>query len=94
MRTPSSGTRSRLPARARPFPESPVPGAGRRETIENGETMKRRAVVTGMGCVSPNGIGREAFATALRSGRSGVGKVSLFDPEGLAVTIAAEVKDF
>jgi len=56
--------------------------------------MKRRAVVTGIGCVSPNGIGREAFASALRYGRSGVGKVSLFDPEGLAVTIAAEVKEF
>ena len=56
--------------------------------------MRRRAVVTGIGCVSPNGIGREAFASALRCGRSGVGKVSLFDPEGLAVTIAAEVKDF
>jgi 3-oxoacyl-[acyl-carrier-protein] synthase II len=56
--------------------------------------MNRRAVVTGIGCVSPNGIGREAFAAALRSGRSGVGKVSLFDPEGLAVTIAAEVKGF
>jgi 3-oxoacyl-[acyl-carrier-protein] synthase II len=56
--------------------------------------MKRRAVVTGIGCVSPNGIGREEFAAALRCGRSGVGKVSLFDPEGLAVTIAAEVKEF
>jgi len=56
--------------------------------------MNRRAVVTGIGCVSPNGIGREAFAAALRGGRSGVGKVSLFDPEGLAVTIAAEVKGF
>ena len=56
--------------------------------------MRRRAVVTGIGCVSPNGIGREAFAAALRCGQSGVGKVSLFDPEGLAVTIAAEVKDF
>jgi 3-oxoacyl-[acyl-carrier-protein] synthase II len=56
--------------------------------------MRRRAVITGIGCVSPNGIGRESFAAALRAGRSGVGKVSLFDPEGLAVTIAAEVKQF
>ena len=45
--------------------------------------MKRRAVVTGMGCVSPNGIGREAFATALRAAdrasersRSSIRKVS------------------
>jgi 3-oxoacyl-[acyl-carrier-protein] synthase II len=54
----------------------------------------KRAVVTGMGCVSPNGIGREKFAEAIRAGRSGVGKVSLFDPEGLPVTIAAEVRGF
>ena len=56
--------------------------------------MASRAVVTGIGCVSPNGGGRESFAAALRAGRSGVGKVSLFDPEGLPVTIAAEVRDF
>jgi 3-oxoacyl-(acyl-carrier-protein) synthase len=47
-----------------------------------------------MGCVSPNGLGRESFAEAIRAGRSGAGRVSLFDPEGLAVTIAAEVKGF
>jgi len=56
--------------------------------------VSHRAVVTGIGYVSPNGIGRERFALALKAGRSGIGKVSLFDPEGLAVTIAAEVKDF
>jgi len=56
--------------------------------------LTHRAVVTGIGCVSPNGLGRESFAGAIRAGRSGVGKVSLFDPEGLPVTIAAEVKGF
>ena len=53
-----------------------------------------RAVVTGIGCLSPNGAGRENFSRALREGRSGVARVSLFDPEGLPVTIAAEVKGF
>jgi 3-oxoacyl-[acyl-carrier-protein] synthase II len=55
---------------------------------------ERRVVITGIGCLSPNGNGREAFARALREGRSGVSRISLFDPEGLPATIAGEVKDF
>jgi 3-oxoacyl-[acyl-carrier-protein] synthase II len=54
----------------------------------------RRVVVTGIGCFSPNGNGREAYARALRQGESGVGRISLFDPEGLPATIAGELKDF
>ena len=50
--------------------------------------------MTGIGCLSPNGNGREAFARALREGRSGVGRISLFDPEGLPATIAGELKGF
>ena len=56
--------------------------------------MERRVAITGMGCLSPNGNGTEAFASALEAGRSGVGRISLFDPEGLGATIAGEVKDF
>jgi len=56
--------------------------------------MNHRAVVTGIGCVSPNGLGRENFAAALKAGCSGAGRVTLFDSEGLAVTIAAELKGF
>ena len=51
-------------------------------------------VVTGIGCLAPNGSGREAFARALAQGQSGIGRISLFDPEGLATTIAGEVKGF
>jgi 3-oxoacyl-[acyl-carrier-protein] synthase II len=54
----------------------------------------RRVVVTGIGCLSPNGNGREAFARALKRGESGVGRITLFDPEGLPATIAGELKDF
>src|SRR5688572_16169922 len=55
---------------------------------------ERRVVITGMGCLSPNGSGREAFAAALKRGESGVDRISLFDPEGLPVTIAGELKGF
>ena len=53
---------------------------------------ERRVAITGMGCLSPNGNGRDEYARALREGRSGVGRISLFDPEGLPATIAGEVK--
>src|SRR5215472_3773104 len=56
--------------------------------------MTRHAVITGIGCLSPNGNGRDAFARALKEGRSGIGRISLFDPEGLPATIAGELKGF
>lgn len=56
--------------------------------------MASRVVVTGIGAVSPNGIGREAFWEATRNGVSGVGRISRFDPAGFAVQVAGEVKDF
>jgi 3-oxoacyl-[acyl-carrier-protein] synthase II len=56
--------------------------------------MSRRVVVTGIGCLSPNGNGREAYARALKDGASGIGRISLFDPEGLPATIAGELKEF
>jgi 3-oxoacyl-[acyl-carrier-protein] synthase II len=55
---------------------------------------ERRVAITGIGCLSPNGSGREAYARALSEGASGVGRISLFDPEGLVATIAGEVKGF
>lgn len=56
--------------------------------------MKRRVVVTGMGAVSPNGIGREAFWSATRNGVSGVRRISRFDPTGYLVQVAGEVAGF
>jgi 3-oxoacyl-[acyl-carrier-protein] synthase II len=53
--------------------------------------MSRRVAVTGIGAVSPNGIGREAFWGATRKGASGVRRITRFDPTGLAVQIAGEV---
>ncbi len=54
----------------------------------------RRVVVTGLGVVSPNGIGKEAFWSACVNGISGVGPIRSFDASGHPVRIAAEVSDF
>src|SRR5216684_2331660 len=56
--------------------------------------MKRRVVVTGIGAVSPNGIGREKFWEATRNGVSGVRNITRFDASGYAVQVAGEVVDF
>jgi 3-oxoacyl-[acyl-carrier-protein] synthase II len=55
--------------------------------------MTRRIVITGIGAISPNGIGRECFWTATRNGRSGVRRISRFDPTGFQVQVAGEVPD-
>ncbi len=56
--------------------------------------MNRRVVITGIGAVSPNGIGREAFWEATRNGRSGVRRISRFDASQYAVQVAGEVVGF
>ncbi len=56
--------------------------------------VKRRVVITGMGAVSPNGVGNRAFAEGILQGRSGVGRISRFDPSEISVQIAGEVRDF
>ena len=56
--------------------------------------MASRVVVTGMGVVSPVGNSVDAFWSALRSGKCGVGPITCFDPEGFASRVAAEVSGF
>jgi 3-oxoacyl-[acyl-carrier-protein] synthase II len=56
--------------------------------------LKRRVVVTGMGMVSPLGMGVEKTWNALIQGKSGVGRITKFDSAGFDTQIAAEVKDF
>ena len=55
---------------------------------------QRRVVITGMGVVSPNGIGQAAFTEAVLEGRSGVRRITRFDPSELNVQIAGEVVGF
>src|SRR5947199_10241634 len=54
----------------------------------------KRVVITGLGAVSPNGIGRDAYWQATRNGVSGTGPITLFDASQLSCRVAAEVKDF
>ena len=56
--------------------------------------LQRRVVITGMGAVSPNGVGNSAFSAAVVEGRSGVRRISHFDPSEIPVQIAGEVSDF
>ena len=54
---------------------------------------KRRVVVTGMGAVTPVGIGMDNFWSALINGKSGVSLIESIDTEKHTVKIAAEIKD-
>lgn len=54
----------------------------------------RRVVITGIGCVTPIGIGREAFWDGLKNGVSGVNRIEGFDVSDSPVQIAAQVTNF
>jgi len=54
----------------------------------------RRVAITGMGAVTPIGIGTEAYWSGLIAGHSGVGLITRFDCTDIGTKIAAEVKDF
>ncbi len=54
----------------------------------------RRVVITGLGCVTPLGVGRQAFWDGLLVGKSGIRRIQAFDPSSSAVQIAGEVPEF
>jgi 3-oxoacyl-[acyl-carrier-protein] synthase II len=54
----------------------------------------RRAVITGIGVVSPNGVGREAFWQATQAGQSGVRRIEEFAQAGCAVEIGGQAAGF
>ncbi len=56
--------------------------------------MQRRVVITGLGVVAPNGIGKDSFWDACISGRSGIRRITRFDASPLSSQIAGEVPDF
>lgn len=55
---------------------------------------ERRAVITGIGCVTPIGIGAEGLWEGLRKGESAIGAIDRFAPEGLRSRIAAQIRGF
>ena len=54
----------------------------------------KRAVITGIGVVSPNGVGKDEFCRAILEGKSGVKRILRFDVSDLPVQIAGEIQDF
>jgi 3-oxoacyl-[acyl-carrier-protein] synthase II len=56
--------------------------------------ITRRAVITGLGILAPNGKGKDEYWDALIHGRSGIKRITFFDPSFLSTQIAGEVKDF
>ena len=60
----------------------------------NGFSSPRRTVITGFGCVTPIGIGREAYWKGLKTGRSGVRRIESFDPSAFEIQIAGEIPEF
>ena len=55
---------------------------------------KRRVVITGLGIVSPVGIGISTVWQNIVAGKSGIARITHFDPSAMAAQIAGEVKDF
>ena len=54
----------------------------------------KRVVITGIGVISPFGVGVEKLWESLKEGKTAIGKVTFFDPSGMSCQVAAEVKDF
>ncbi|WP_308592442.1 beta-ketoacyl synthase N-terminal-like domain-containing protein, partial [uncultured Megasphaera sp.] len=56
--------------------------------------MEKRVVITGLGVISPVGIGKDTFWNALLNGENGIGPITHFDATEYAARIAGEVKGF
>ena len=56
--------------------------------------MTKRVALTGVGVITPIGIGRDAFWTGLMEGRSGVRRLTAFDPSPYETQIAGEIREF
>jgi 3-oxoacyl-[acyl-carrier-protein] synthase II len=55
---------------------------------------KQRVVITGLGAIAPNGVGKEAFWKSLLEGRSGIRRITRFDASKFPCQIAGEIVDF
>src|SRR4030042_3800309 len=55
---------------------------------------KKRIVITGIGVIAPNGIGKDQYWTALKEGQSGIKPISRFDTSGFKCKLGGEVSNF
>lgn len=58
------------------------------------KNSRRRVVITGLGVIAPNGIGKDAFWKALKEGRSGIRKITRFDASSYPSQVAGEINGF
>jgi 3-oxoacyl-[acyl-carrier-protein] synthase II len=54
----------------------------------------KRAVITGIGALTPIGCGKEGFFAGLRAARNGIGRITRFDPAPFGSQMAGEIRDF
>jgi 3-oxoacyl-[acyl-carrier-protein] synthase II len=66
----------------------------KRSVLGEGDQTVKRVVVTGVGAMTPLGIGATAYWENSKAGRSGIRHIESFDPSNLPVTIAGEVPNF
>src|SRR5436309_8625952 len=84
--------RSSFPATRQSAADTPMPEQStRRSFLERGD---RRVVVTGMGAITPLGNDVESTWTCMKAGRSGITRISLFDPARVDCKVAGEGKGF
>ena len=69
-------------------------GGGLKQDATVGTRPARRVMVTGMGCITPYGIGVTPFWEGLVSGRSAISALTVFDPAPYSSRIAGEIRDF
>jgi 3-oxoacyl-[acyl-carrier-protein] synthase II len=62
--------------------------------MNHSDSSRRRVVITGMGILSPEGIGREAFAASLREGRTGIAPIASYKATAAPGGLGGEVKGF
>jgi len=68
--------------------------SGRRMNIRRRGDRRKRAVITGIGLISPSGIGKEEFWKSLREGKDCVGKITSFNASSFPCQVASEIKQF
>ena len=74
--------------------ERPATGAASVDGSKFMAASSRRAVITGVGVLSPIGLDAAAFWQSLHEGRSGIRPITAFDPSTLPVRFAGEIPDF